>query len=60
MVEKPKPEPPANDDRKSSIVTINRRPGRFGTVPDMTDEEHQRRGDAADALMRRLFRPRET
>ena len=36
--------PPAN----SAIVTI-RKAGK-GYVPDLTPEEHQRRGDAADAL----------
>jgi hypothetical protein len=46
--------PPANDDRKPVIATAKRRPGRFGDVPDMTLEEHQRRGDAADALFREL------
>ena len=83
---KPEPDvpPPANDDRKltivtltedvapsahvsrrsqpaavtprSAIVTVKRRPGRFGDVPDMTLEEHQRRGDAADALFREIVR----
>ena len=46
-------------DRKSAIVTAkNPRRGRFGfaDVPDMTPEEHKRRGDAADALMRRFKR----
>ena len=47
---------PANDDRKPAIVTAKRRPGRFGDVPDMTLEEHQRRGDAADALFREIVR----
>jgi hypothetical protein len=47
--------PPANDDRKSAIVTA-RRPGARSSVdvPDMTLEEHQRRGDAADALFREI------
>jgi hypothetical protein len=47
--------PPANDDRKSAIVTARRR-GRFGDAPDMTPEEHQRRGAVADALWRELVR----
>jgi hypothetical protein len=48
---------PANDDRKSAIVTAkNPRRGRFGDVPDMTPEEHKRRGDAADALFREMKR----
>jgi hypothetical protein len=29
---------------------------RFGDVPDMTLEEHQRRGDAADTLFREIVR----
>jgi hypothetical protein len=34
-----------------------RKPGkRFADVPDMTPEEHQRRGDAADALFREIQR----
>jgi hypothetical protein len=50
-------EPPANDDRQSAIVTAkNPRRGRFGDVPDMTPEEHKRRGDAADALFREMKR----
>ena len=40
----------------SVIVTAKRRLGRFGDVPDMTLEEHQRRGDAADALFREIVR----
>ena len=47
----PSPMPAAADaDRKSAIVTAknpHRRHGRFGEVPDMTPEEHKRRGDAA-------------
>jgi len=43
---------PANDDRKPVIVTA-RRPG-ARDVPDLTPEEHQRRGDAADALFRKV------
>jgi hypothetical protein len=39
---------------KSAIVTI-RKPGK-GYVPDMTPEEHQRRGDAAEALFREMKR----
>jgi hypothetical protein len=47
----------ADDDRKpvptSAIVTI-RKSG--SEVPDMTPEEHQRRGDAAEALFREMKR----
>jgi hypothetical protein len=50
------PTPPANDDRKSAIVTVKRKAGRFGDAPDLTPEEHKLRGDAADALWRELVR----
>src|SRR6478735_6505621 len=33
---------------RSAIVTVKRRGSRFGDGPDLTLEEHQRRGDAAD------------
>ena len=52
----PAPLAPANDARKSAIVTAKRRKSRFGDVPDMTLEEHQRRGDAADTLFREIVR----
>jgi hypothetical protein len=43
--------------RPAAIVTAkNPRRGRFGDVPDMTPEEHKRRGDAADALFREMKR----
>jgi hypothetical protein len=45
-------QPPANDDRKSAIVIVRRRPGRFGDAPDMTPEEHRRVCDLAEALFR--------
>jgi uncharacterized protein YjbI with pentapeptide repeats len=38
------------------IVTAKRRPGRFGDAPDLTPEEHRRRGDAAGALFREMVR----
>ena len=42
---------------RSAIVTA-RRPGARSSVdvPDMTLEEHQRRGDAADTLFREIVR----
>jgi len=52
----PKDPPHANEERKSAIVTIRRKPGRFGNAPDMTPEEHKRRGDAADELFREIVR----
>jgi hypothetical protein len=46
-----------NQPRPAAIVTAkNPRRGRFGDVPDMTPEEHKRRGDAADALFREMKR----
>jgi hypothetical protein len=48
--------PPANDDRRSSIVTIRRRGRHFPDVPDVTPEEHRRVGDLADALWRDMVR----
>src|SRR5690242_16678109 len=42
--------------RASAIVTVKGKPGRFGEAPDMSSEEHRRRGDAADALFRELVR----
>jgi hypothetical protein len=40
------------------IVTPRRKPGTsiFGDAPDMTPEEHRRRGDAAEALFREIVR----
>ena len=49
---------PASDDRKPAIVTVRRKPERVlppGLLAE-TPEEHQRRGDAADALWRELVR----
>jgi hypothetical protein len=46
----PDEEPPA----KSVIVTIRKRGS--DRVPDMTPEEHQRRGDAAEAIFREIQR----
>jgi hypothetical protein len=49
--------PSAATSEPATIVTAkNPRRGRFGDVPDMTPEEHKRRGDAADALWRELVR----
>jgi hypothetical protein len=47
---------PANDDRKARIVTTRPKRGRPGEVEDLTEEELQRRGDAADELFRELVR----
>jgi len=48
---------PANDGRKLAIVTARKpRGGRgFSDASDLTPEELQRRGDAADALWRELI-----
>lgn len=43
--------------RRSAIVTPKgKRISLFGDAPDMTPEEHRRRGDAADALFREIVR----
>jgi hypothetical protein len=64
----PKSPTPANDDgaaepaprpaarTKSAVVTARRPGARYATVPDITPEEHQRRGKAAQALWRELVR----
>jgi hypothetical protein len=41
---------------RSATVTVKRRGSRFGDVPDMTLEEHRRRGEAADTLFREIVR----
>jgi hypothetical protein len=53
---RPDPAPLPTDGKKSAIVTVKRKPGRFGDVPDLPPEEHQRRGDAAVAVWRELVR----
>jgi hypothetical protein len=50
------PTPLPSDGKKPAIVTVKRKSGRLGEVPDLASEEHQRRGDAADALWRELER----
>ena len=49
---------PTNDGRKPAIVTARKPRGDrgFSDAPDLTPEELQRRGDAADALWRELVR----
>jgi hypothetical protein len=50
--------PAATTDRKPAIVTIRRTPAKLlppGLLAE-TPEEHQRRGDAADAMWRELVR----
>jgi hypothetical protein len=54
-IDTPRSQPAAVTPR-SAIVTAKRRSRRFGDVPDMTLEEHQRRGDAANALFREIVR----
>jgi hypothetical protein len=39
----------ATDDRRSAIVTVRSR--KHAAVPDMTVEEHKRRGNGADAML---------
>ena len=45
-----------SEQRPVIVAARNPRRGRFGDVPDMTPEEHQQRGDAAEALFRELTR----
>jgi hypothetical protein len=49
---------PTNDGRKPAIVTIRRRKHAMlaHLLEDLTPEELQRRGDAADALFREVVR----
>ncbi len=54
-IDTPRSQPAAVAPR-SAIVIAKRRRGRFGEAPDMTLEEHQRRGDAADTLFREIVR----
>ena len=53
---RPTPEPAlrSTGEKRAAIVTVRRRGKRFADVPDMTPEEHRRRGEAADALWREL------
>ena len=47
----------SQEPKRSPIVTMrNPRSSRVGPVPDMTADEHQRRGDAAVALFREIVR----
>ncbi len=45
-----------NRQSRPSSPRSTRAAGRFGDVPDMTPEEHKRRGDAADELFREMKR----
>jgi hypothetical protein len=60
---------PVNDDRKpaavlpsggkhkQSVIVTARRPGkRYADVPEVSEEEHRRVGDLADAMMREFKR----
>ena len=42
---------------RSHIVTAQKPRGRFSDVPDMPMDEHQRRGDAAEAALSRTDAP---
>jgi hypothetical protein len=47
----------ASTDRKAAIITIRGcKQAKHADVPDLTEKEIQRRGDAADALWRELVR----
>jgi hypothetical protein len=53
--ERPEAEPAPAVAERPRIVTA-RKPNRFGPVPDISAEEHRRRGDAAEALFREIVR----
>jgi hypothetical protein len=40
--------------RRSAVVEPKRASRTFGPAPDLDEEEHRRRGDAADALFREI------
>ena len=50
------PDQTAGNLTRATIFTAKRKPGRFGEAEDLTPEEYQRRGDAADAVWRELVR----
>jgi hypothetical protein len=53
----PVPADPPPAARQSAIVTAQSpKSGRFGPIPDFDAEEHQRRGDAAEALFKEIVR----
>jgi hypothetical protein len=53
----PKPVPSSATTARPSAIVTARRPGkRYAEVPEMTEEEHQRRGDLADAMMQEMKR----
>jgi hypothetical protein len=44
--------PPANDDRERARIVAARQPGkRYVDVPEVSEAEHRRVGDLADAMM---------
>ncbi len=47
---------PASDQREPAIVIARRASEASAPAPDLTSEEHRRRGDLADALFRELVR----
>ena len=52
-----KPTPPPGTEARSSAIVTARRPGkRYVDVPEVTEEEHRRVGDLADAMMREMKR----
>jgi hypothetical protein len=50
VVTEPKPAQAATITGPRIVTARNPRRGRFSDTPDMTPEEHERRGDAAEAL----------
>jgi len=54
-IDTPRPQTAAVTPR-SAIVTAKRPRSRFGDAPDLTPEEHSRRGEAATELWREMMR----
>jgi hypothetical protein len=54
-IDTPRPQTAAAPPR-SAIVTAKRPRSRFGDAPDLTPEEHSRRGEAAAELWREMMR----
>ena len=47
---------PTTETRSAIVGPKRKQTSVFGSAPDMAAEEHQRRGDAADALFREIVR----
>ena len=53
----PKPAPSRPTEARPSAIVTARKPGkRYAEVPEVSEEEHRRVGDLADAMMQELKR----